>query len=323
MHTLLLLTSFLWIYFTLKQKYRQISQATHWTQRAAPACYILCSSGLILFAVTLNATVMSLTGCLAFHTHRWDTVTSLTIGALAWLLLGISIIRSIWSQRKVHRVLALVNPCQHTPALDSLRRLAEQMLITQPQLLTFQSDKPYAATLFYKRPVLLLSSWMLTHLDEEELESVLAHELAHIHRKDNLMVTICGILKDVLYFLPIIQKTWQKFLVDLETAADDVAVLTTQKPMALASAILKVHQAQPQMEFAYGIRYFTPNALELEERVERLLTPDIQQTAQHSRIRLLNLLFSKELWLLIFLLALILGSICILPYCHWILSHSG
>jgi Zn-dependent protease with chaperone function len=321
MHTLLLLASFTIIYLALKREYKKISQTVIWTHRSGLACYILCSSALLLFAVTLNFWVMNLTGCIAFHTHNWDTITSLTIGALLWFSLGVSIIRTLWSQRKVQQIMKLVNPCDEQQALETVKRLACGMGINVPELAVYRSSQPYAATLFWKRPVVLISSWMLETLDEEELEAVLAHEMAHIQRKDNLMVTIGGIMKDILFFLPTMQQTWQNFLVDLETAADDMAVLNTKKPGALASALVQVHKAQPKMEFSYGISYFTPNYYDLEERIERLLANDIQQTAQNSTVRFSTLLFSKEIGLSAGLLVLILCSIYLIPYCHWMAIH--
>lgn len=317
MHTLLLLASFSIIYLALKREYRKIETSPNWNHRSGLTCYILCSAALFLFAVTLNYWVMDITGCIAFHTHNWDTITSLLLGGSLWMLLGISLVRAFWSQRKVHQVMALVKPSQDPILNDLVQRLAGLLGLKTPLIASYHSQTPYAATLFWRTPIILLSSWMLQNLDEEQLEAVIAHELAHIHRRDNLMVTLGGILKDVLFFLPTMRQAWLRFLVDLEMAADDVAVLVTQKPAALASAILQVHQAQPKMAFTYGISYFTPDYQQIEARVERLLASDVHRVAGIASIRFSTLLFGKDILISAAIMMLILSSIFLIPYCHW------
>ena len=320
MHTLLLIISFSILYSAIKREYKKIERAKDWQHRSGLACYILCSAVLLLFAVTLNLWVMDITGCIAHQTHNWDTVVSVLIGGMFWLLLIISIARTVLSQNKVQKVLSLVTPCENEPLLEATAVLSRKMSISQPVLATYKSLKPYAATLFWKEPVILLSSWMLEKLDAEQLEAVIAHELAHIQRKDNLMVSVGGILKDVLFFLPTMQKTWHKFLIDLETAADDVAVLVTGKPAVLASAIVRVHQEQPEMPFAYGISYFTPDYQQIEARVERLLSNDVVRVSKSASIRFSSLLFTREIGLSAVLLVSVLSSIYLIPYCHWALG---
>lgn len=320
MHTLLLLISFGILYLALKREFRKIEKTKTWMHRSGLACYILCSAALFLLAVTLNFWVMNLTGCIAFHPPNWDTVTSLTVGTLLWVLLGGGICRACWGQWKVHKVIKLVSPCEHPQVLKMVEILAKKLRIQAPRLATFHSGQPYAASLFWKKPVILLSSWMLETLDEEELETVLAHEMAHMYRRDNRMVLLGGILKDVLFFLPTIRQTWQKFLIDLETAADDVAVLVTEKPAALASAIVRVHRERPKMAFSYGISYFTPDYQQIEERVERLLSDDIHREAKAATVPFSALLFSQDILMSACLMIGILSGIFFLPYCHWLVQ---
>lgn len=318
MHTLLLLISFVAVYAALKQEYRKIEQTKAWTNRSGLACYILCSAALLLLGITLNFWLMYIGGCIAFQALNWDTEISLTLGALLWIFLGVSLMKRLWSQWKLQQIMALVTPCKNPAIIQLLRSLSQKMGLLTPDIALYRSNQPYAATLFWRKPVLLLSSWMIEVLDEEQLEAVIAHELAHIKRQDNLMISIGGILKEVLFFLPTIQKTWQKFLMDLETAADDVAVLVTGRPTALASAIVRVHQEQPQMEFSYGISYFTPDYQQIEKRVERLLSNDVERLAKAATVRFSKILFSRDIFISASLLTVILTVLIFIPYCHWL-----
>src|SRR3546814_9657752 len=48
------------------------------------------------------------------------------------------------------------------------------------------ADRPLALTFGFRRPTVLLSDWMVRCLDVHELESVLAHEVGHVVRRDSL-----------------------------------------------------------------------------------------------------------------------------------------
>src|SRR3546814_19887548 len=49
-----------------------------------------------------------------------------------------------------------------------------------------EADRPLALTFGIRRPTVLLSDWMVRCLDVHELESVLAHEVGHVVRRDSL-----------------------------------------------------------------------------------------------------------------------------------------
>ena len=46
---------------------------------------------------------------------------------------------------------------------------------------------PLALISGFRQPTLLISTWMIEHLDQEEVEAVLTHELVHVHRADYLI----------------------------------------------------------------------------------------------------------------------------------------
>jgi beta-lactamase regulating signal transducer with metallopeptidase domain len=56
------------------------------------------------------------------------------------------------------------------------------------------------------RPVILLPERITEHLVPSELETVLAHELCHIGRRDNLFAAIHMIVEAVLWFHPLVWK---------------------------------------------------------------------------------------------------------------------
>jgi len=81
---------------------------------------------------------------------------------------------------------------------------------------------------------------LLTTLAAPELESVLAHELAHIERGDGIWFPIVGLMQSVLWFYPVNYWVSAAFRRSAELACDDRAVELTRNPLALARALVEV-----------------------------------------------------------------------------------
>ena len=122
--------------------------------------------------------------------------------------------------------------------------LAEQLGAPRCRLLFYIYDRPLALTYGLFRPRVLLSTWMVEHLDQRELEAVLAHELAHAARRDYLVIWLATVLRDAFFYLPTSWAAYRQLQREKEVACDDLAAGVTSRPLALASALGKVwHQA--------------------------------------------------------------------------------
>ncbi|MGI0080720.1 MAG: M48 family metallopeptidase [Nitrososphaerales archaeon] len=80
-------------------------------------------------------------------------------------------------------------------------------------------------------------------LEDDELETVLVHELAHIKNRDSLQKTLVTTFKMAFPFDPIIRFIEAAFYRERELVADEFAGLHTGKPASLASALLKIYEA--------------------------------------------------------------------------------
>lgn len=80
---------------------------------------------------------------------------------------------------------------------------------------------------------------MLTH---DELSAVLAHEAAHVMRRDPLRLSLLRFLACTLFFLPALRRLAADAADESEIAADDAAAtsMSTRAPLALASAIVRI-----------------------------------------------------------------------------------
>lgn len=149
--------------------------------------------------------------------------------------------------------------------------LAERLGTSRPQVLLCPYDRPLALTWGLWRPAVLLSTWVVEHLDRRELEAVLAHELAHVARRDYLVIWLATVLRDAFFYLPTSWAAYRQLQHEKELACDDLAVNVTRRPLALASALAKVWQQAVDGPSHATAQPFVGAGELIEDRIERLL----------------------------------------------------
>ena len=247
MHTLLGLSSVLLVllagYLTLGLLRRLGPPGAHPSRRRRLQLLILAapvaSLGLGL------AGLYHLTGRVCF-THRapgapvWDYTLGLALPLLMALVavgaLVLGLIRLLMMRRLVTR--------RGVPAGIEIQTLAEQLAgqlgASCPRVLICAYNRPLALTCGLWEPTVLLSTWMIDQLDRRELEAVVAHELAHVARRDYLVIWLATVLRDAFCYLPTSWAAYRQLQHEKEPVCDDLAVDLTRRPLAMASALAKV-----------------------------------------------------------------------------------
>lgn len=155
----------------------------------------------------------------------------------------------------------------------SLHGIADRFGLA-PLLLLTPSHQPQALVCGWPggRPRLLLSTWMVARLDAREMEGVLAHELAHLARRDHAFVWLVVLLRDAFWYLPSSRAALRRLQHQQELACDDLAIGVTGRPLALASALAKVWRATlgPGPMPATGVGLAGAHA-DIEGRIRRLM----------------------------------------------------
>lgn len=190
--------------------------------------------------------------------------------AIAALRIGYRLRHLLRAER---RAVAAVESCPPPLHLRTmLRRVAARMGIDAPPLGLADGCPGGATVVGIRQPVVVVDAALIGRLDNEEFEAVLAHELAHVKRRDNLVALLWGLVRDVAVFLPGARWALRQFLVEREVAADQVAVTVTRRPGALASGLLKVLEAEDGGLRAHDVACaaFAPSAT-LVRRVELLV----------------------------------------------------
>lgn len=206
-----------------------------------------------------------------------------------------------------------------TPAVTALQvradRLAERLRLPgylRPAVRISPLDGPEALTRGTLRPVIVLSSWMLTRLDPGELDTVLAHELAHIARRDQLVACLALLLRAAFWFVPTSDIAWQALREERELACDDLAVRLTRQPLYLAGALAKVWRAALVPPVELLAQPLVGAHAVIERRITRLLNVEADQGTQCSGARALALTASTSVLMLAGMAALVLLALILM-----------
>jgi beta-lactamase regulating signal transducer with metallopeptidase domain len=88
-----------------------------------------------------------------------------------------------------------------------------------------------------------LPTGLLSAFSDAEVEAVLAHELAHLERRDGLWFLVIGLLEALLWLQPLNHWVAVRFRQSAELACDDRAIELTQAPLALARALTRIAES--------------------------------------------------------------------------------
>ena len=162
---------------------------------------------------------------------------------------------------------------RHAPALtewqQTLDRLIERMHVSQNVrlLATDRVDSP--SVIGWLRPVILAPVGLLCGLAPEQVEALLAHELAHVRRHDYLVNILQGIAESLLFYHPAVWWISSQIRVEREHCCDDLAVAASGDALVYARALAELESMRP----AYFKAALSANDGSLLRRIRRLADP--------------------------------------------------
>lgn len=122
------------------------------------------------------------------------------------------------------------------------------------------------ATVGVRHPVLIVPDWLLSEASEDELCSVLGHELAHVRRHDFLLNLVYEIFLLPISFHPAAALIKARIDQTRELACDEIAVECLSTPAEYAHSILSIAKSmaanQSRATVAYALGLFDTNTLE-------------------------------------------------------------
>ena len=166
---------------------------------------------------------------------------------VAWLL-GVACLstRTIGGWRLIHRLRrsALLQPPEVVYA--NFVRLRERLGITRQVSLYISHHIQGPLAIGIVRSLVILPVSALMALSPEQLEAVLAHELAHVRRADYLWNLIQTMVETLLFFHPAVWWLGRRLRQQRELCCDDVAVQSCADPLVYATALLRLEERRSQ-----------------------------------------------------------------------------
>ncbi len=166
---------------------------------------------------------------------------------------------------------------EHAPVYAVLDRLAAEARTRPPRLVHLDlREAPF--TVGFLSPIVAVSSAVLQVLEPKELEAVLAHELAHIVRRDYLYHWGIVLLRDLLFFNPLTHVIYARLSFERERACDDYGSKLSER-LQLARSLVKLAEAKTVAPSVAAVRSFAPQTFVnkresyLSKRVNELLVP--------------------------------------------------
>ena len=126
------------------------------------------------------------------------------------------------------------------------------------------------------RPVLLIPMSILSEISTDDLQAILAHELAHIRRFDYMVNFVQMVVEAVLFFNPAVWWISRRIRIEREVCCDVAGVATAGQRVQYARVLFEqiARTVSPQPSAAVAITGFSDdNAAASEERIHRIIHP--------------------------------------------------
>ncbi len=215
----------------------------------------------LVTVVLLSGTQMRLPTLMLPSSEAQALTIPVRDGYLQFVPMAVPVVAGVWAliaaarllrraaavRRVRHAALQAVAATEVVPRhLDRLARsVAAGLEVPAPRIGLVDSCRGGAYVVGSRAPILVVGRSLLASLDDEELEAVLAHELAHVRRRDTPVASALGVVRDLMFFVPGGGWAVRQLHRERELAADQVAVELTGRPGALASGLLKVLDEAP------------------------------------------------------------------------------
>jgi TonB family protein len=193
--------------------------------------------------------------------------------AAVWLC-GFVTVVMLWSVRW-RRIAAAAHrstPMVQGREVDALRQLEKIGGVRRPMTLLLSRDSAMEPGIFgIFRPVLLWPATISEHLQDSHLRAILAHEVSHVRRRDNLAAAMHMAVEAIFWFHPIVWWLGARLVEERELACDEEVLRLGNPPSIYAESILKT------CEFCVGAPLACVSGITgagLKKRIVRIMTPN-------------------------------------------------
>jgi len=203
--------------------------------------------------------------------HRVARVSP-AVAVLSWLAIGVvGLVRFAARSLRLYRALGSGPPVSAAHLRQTVEALCDAASERSPIRLT--TSKTCAVPLALAGRQIVVPERFLQLLDAEQQRAALAHEIAHVVRRDPAWRILVGALERAFFFQPLNRVARARLCESAEFLCDQWAVQYTRSPLALARCLSIVASwASPASDrLAAGASTMARSASPLVRRVSRIL----------------------------------------------------
>jgi len=188
---------------------------------------------------------------------------------LVWILGAfLLIVRLVFHHRRILRALRDRHQLTDGPLPGMLAELRRKAALWKPVRLSSSNACPTPIAL--GRSEICVPARFTTDLDVDQQRNALAHELAHLKRRDPLWQMGAGIIESIFFFQPLNIIARRKLRESTEYLCDDWAVQQTSSPLALARCLTQISSWVGTAPVPDGMLAMAEGGSPLVSRIERL-----------------------------------------------------
>ncbi len=190
---------------------------------------------------------------------------------VAMWLGGLVVVLFAWyvRWRRISAALREAVPLREGREVEALRRL-ERLGRIRKRIELLVSPASLEPGIFgIVKPVLVWPKGISEHLQDAHLEAILAHEVWHVRRRDNLAASIHMVVEAIFWFHPLVWWLGSRLAEERERACDEEVLRLGNPPQVYAESILKT------CEFCVGSPLACVSGVtgaDLKERIARIMT---------------------------------------------------
>ncbi|MFM9962448.1 MAG: M56 family metallopeptidase [Planctomycetaceae bacterium] len=152
-------------------------------------------------------------------------------------LMLLRLVVGLWGGRRLRRRVHLIDD---SALLDAMRRQATALGLKLLPVLAYCERVTVPTVVGVLKPMILLPVTLASGLSPEQIESVLAHELAHLRRYDHLVNLLQRVIESLLFAHPAVWWVSHRIRDEREHCCDDLVVACGAMPLDYAKSLLRV-----------------------------------------------------------------------------------
>ena len=232
------------------------------------------------------AVVMTISGKADPLTERYlrrlaPYVTGIYLAGVVMLL--VRLVRCAWLTRRLGRS---ATPVADTDLIDRLQTQAERLGLRVLPALRWCHEVPVPVVIGVLRPIVLLPEYAAARLTLDQLQAVMAHELAHIRRYDLVVNVLQRVIESLLFFHPAVWWVSRQITNEREQACDELVLTVGLGRAQYADALVRMAELSCQRGQLPVTALATTGSstTAFKRRVLKVLEIDAAPTLRPSRI---------------------------------------